>query len=523
MGLRAYTPEPAKYAHGVIAKPEERYRKERARRRVLIYQDNVEGVLEREVAAIFQTVEVRAALSPFLRLAGANSLQKRIVDEIARPIYATAPQRHILAGPGSTEDRASEDALKGIAEESYLDRVMDETTRLTINSNHTFLLVRYIRDQGMCVDLMTPDMVSVIPNPARPCGDALAVIYDKPAIDGSIHYVVWDDTEYFEMTADGALVASPVPGAPGEFTDFVQHGLGIIPIVQIRRRVGWGSYWDSTTGNDLEAATLQVMLINALVLKLHKSQGFKTLWGKTTDGATPKGIILDEEGVITGFDELATIDFVTDPAHYLKTKDSIETTIAANYGISRERLNQATTAGGSDEAALRERTAEIVAVMRVAERDLFDVLKVVSQQHPTYRIARDARMAIDFGELHHRTDRKTQLDIWDTEERQGLRSIIDSILQDNPEFDREQAWDFFRRNLEDRSKKIDMLRALNMSADANADIPGQNPQQQGALGPGVRDGKITGDQAAVLATGMGAPKDLRAIAMRVLKGGKSGA
>ena len=42
-------------------------------------------------------------------------------------------------------------------------------------------------------------------------------------------------------------------------------------------------------------------------------------------------------------------------------------------------------------------------------------------------------------------------------------------------------------------------RALNIPADATADEPGQDPQHNGAMGPKVRSGAMTRDEAAAQA------------------------
>lgn len=488
MGLREYYADPVQVARDTLSSLGEKTRKQMAKRRISLYCDDIERLLADEVSRIFFSPEVRDRIFPFLRMASANSLLKRISDEIGRPVYASPPMRRI----GNQKDQL---AHAGLALEMNLDRKMDRVTKLLTACNQILLFVRFIPRYGLCLDILTPDLVSVIPDRDVP-QHAAGVVYSKPwGIGGKeTAYVLWDDAEYVTFNSNGLVLEGPT-----------SHNFGVLPFVEISRNIPLNGYWDTWSGADLEAATIQVCLLNALILKLHKSQGEKQLAVAGDDVEDAKEQILDGESIlkISGAKSLQLLDLQASPDHYLRTKEHIETTIAANYGISRERLNQqatVNTAIGREETGLRERTAEIMSVMRKAENDLFDIVKVVSQEHPEYKLSPDSTMSIDFGELHHRVDRKTQLEIRETERRLGIRSVIDDILEDNPEIQTEaEAWKELESNMEAESEYIRLRRALNVPEDANVEEPGQNPMENGEMGPMVRDGVMTRDEAAEMA------------------------
>ena len=188
------------------------------------------------------------------------------------------------------------------------------------------------------------------------------------------------------------------------------------------------------------------------------------------------------------------------PENYIKTIEKTETSLAANYGISRERLNQQTKEP-ADNAVLYERTAEVTDVMREAEVENFDVTKrIVNADHPVYEIKEDARVSVDFGAFSARGDRKKQLEIRKEERSQGVRTVLDDIMEDNPEIRTvKEAWKKLDENMEIEADFIKRRRALNISEKANVEEPGQNPEDNGRMGPAVRDGLMTRDNAALLA------------------------
>ena len=470
-------------AQDVIRDPQDTARRKTAQRRVDLYLDNGESILRNEIGRIFRKPEVRARIEPFIKMAASQSLFKRIVDEIARPVYSTPPVRRV-------EPAEQQAPFMALATESRLNEKMDLACRLVQACNTAWLFYRVNDRLGMVVDVLTPNMVTVIPDPDDPTRE-LALIYDKIVRINGRNEVVrcfWDDEQTF-MFNETLLLSPPL-----------YHGLGRMPFVSIHRRERWGTYYDVTSGNDLENAQVAVSLLTALVLKLHKSQGHRQMVLSGDIAGTPKDQTLDEENALVLPDgtSIQTIDLKSDATHYVSTIAMITERVAANHGLNRERLNQ--NAGSQvDEAGLLERRADAIKVFRRAEQDGFEVMKLVSPQHkdPEKRLSADATLKVDFTEISDRADKMTLLGIWKEMRSMGLRSVLDDIRALNPEVEEDdQAWAEIDRNMAAEAEFIRRRRALNIPEDATQEEPGQDAKDNGAMGPAVRDGKMTRDDAA---------------------------
>lgn len=487
MGLEILGGKPDEWARLVSASvnsPVETLRRQLARRRICLYRDDFEAVLQEQLGIIFRDEAVRLRFFRLARLAGATSFLKRISDEVARPIYATPPIRRARKIGTKTDTRmrtldADQTKFNALSKRIGLNRTMDLAARLVVGCAPVFLIGRYIQDDGPTLDVATGDCVSVIPDP-RKRTRALAIAYEQaPGL-----WLVVDDKRSFAVSKSG-LASEPT-----------EHTLGRMPVVEIHRRGRWGSYWD-TQGQDLEVAALQMMFIDAVILKKHKSQSHIQLAFTGDSDGIVKSQVLDEESIlmINGQGQLTPIDLQADPSGLLKTKEALEKSVAAAYGLSVARLNQ--EKDGTDQP-LNERTAEIMTVMGEAEEDAFDLLQRLSKAGPPESALSDGLdFACDYRAMSHRMDPMQELAYWKELRSNGLRSIVDDAFALNPELDNEDAaWEEIGRNMADEAVYIGQRRALNIAEDANVNEPGQSAKTNGAMGPAVRDGKMSRDQAA---------------------------
>lgn len=470
MGLRQFYPDPTAIVKILLGdqKKIDFHRRARAQKRHDFYTDKLEDHIRARIYLTFDAEEVAKEVARFVPLACANSLQKRIVNEIARGVYAQ-PIRRKFTGPAAAAD---EIAYRALSKEMDLDTHMDSLTCLTQNHNDMLGFVRYIPGIGMSLDEITPAQSFVIPHPKKP-SIPLAIGYEAK-IDlptgPATHWIVWDDTEYFEVDAAGYRA-----GPSGA------HPFKRIPMVQIHRSARYANFYDGDTGEDLVAATEQVALINALVLKLHKWQGEKTVVAIGGHVGADKTL---DAGEIVNLPDVASIqqlDLVTDPGHYLKTKNEIETTAAANHGISRERLNQ--QGKGGDDNALRERTSSLMRVMGRAEVDLYEIVTVVSRQHPEHRLSGTSTMQPDYPPVNGRVDRMEQLQIRAKEREMGLSNPVKEYREDNWECaDDDEARARLTEGSEDFAWWLEIYRRLNIRTDGTSMQPGQDPVENGKMG-----------------------------------------
>ena len=483
MGLTKVYPgaNPMKWANDAIR--EDMNRRNICRRRVLLYRDASEELIKEEVRKIFRDPTVQRLLEPFARLAASQNLFKRVVDTISSPIYAVPPVRRL-------DPEGEQDGFEDLSKQVRLNETMDLAARLLNACNHVFLYTRWIESlQRVVINAITPDMMVVIPHPDD-CLTAIAYIYQRQvrSADGKYlsHWVYWDDEITFEINHDGNLASAPV-----------LHGLPAMPFVAIHRRERWAHYWDDTTGEDLVSAAISCAILNLLSIRKLKVQGFNQLVVQGDLPGFPKGQIMDVQSAIVAGPGISVTSLQNEATaeNYLTLLDAIKTDAAASRGISRARLNQE-KAAGSDDVGLDEERASMVRIMLRAEHDQFEVLKMV---YPG--LSADAQIAnVDFAEVTERTDKKNLLEIWDLMRKMGLRNVLDDVKALNPEIRTDgEATDELARNIAITSKWVEAMRALNMAHDVQAGAPGQNAQQNGAMGPMVRDGMMSRDMAGEMA------------------------
>jgi hypothetical protein len=488
-----------------IAASDERLRRQEAADRRMLYQDKPESVVKRLVVnAVFDDATVRARMHRFVPLTVSQALFKRTVNEVARTAYMVPPTRRIL--PAGEQ----ENVFAALADEIKINYVMDCAARMAVACNASFLVPRFVARLGrIVIDVVAPDLVTVIPDPEDPLS-AVAYIYDKQVWDSKkkcwvTWRVYWDDQVTFQFDETGAV--REFPGRPGE--PIVHHGYRRIPIVAIHACERFSEYWNYSTGRDLMYAHLSDVLLQLLALRKLKAQGFRKLVVSGDMQGFPKGQIFDEEAAILAPTGTSVTDLASeaDAANYMALQTDIKQNASANRGISRKRLNAEGPDSG-DDLGLMEQRSEVIKFMMPAEHDLLDVLQMLSSKHhPNFQLADGIEMSIDYGEIPHRMDRKAVLEIREMEKSAGIRNVLDDVMEDNPECISEaMAEGELQRNVDVQSKWVEKIRALNISKTADASKPGQSPEENGKLGPQVRDGEISKDAAAAKAEGVDVTK-----------------
>jgi hypothetical protein len=517
MGLRDVFPgvQPWKVIADALNSPDEKVRRKVFAERIQLLEDRAEGIVESLIDRLFSSPAVKDRMKPFAHLAVSQAVFKRNVNEVAGTAYSTPPTRYVSL-PGANEpvetaedvDLAETDSEDGPVQENFAALVKETRLNERMNhlahrlkaANHGFNLTRHVeRLNRIVIDVITPECCTVIWDPDDQC-KPLSFTYDKPvykrvgkdnAWGWVTHHVTYDDSIVFEMDENDQLVGS-----------IQEHGFHRMPVVSVRLTEGYG--WNDGTGRALVAADKTCKLMHLLSARLLKAQGFNRDAISGDIIGIPKSQALDEESAVV-LPEGTTIQQIgskQDAAHYIQMLDAVKTSAAADEGISRARLNQDKAEDSSD-VGLMEARASMIKVLLPAEQEQFEVLKMVAAaaNHPS-RLPLDAMMEIDFGELQHRVDRPGQLAIWEQEITMGLRSIYDCIREDNPEIRTdEEAQQEIVRNAKARAWVVDLMRALNVRTDGNVTEPGQTPEQNGAMGPPVRDGNMTRDEAADRADG----------------------
>lgn len=512
MGLRALGLNPVEVANEAVGAPAEGLRRRSANEARRLYEDDGEGVLAADLFRIIGDRTRRDRLSAFTFLASCLNLYKRTVDDTTRPVYAVAPTRRC-------DPESADPAVKALYTEARVNERHETALAYADAQGANLLLYRYVpRLARVVIDSVPIDCVTVIPDPDDPTVEG-AIVYDVPVNvrdSGTTrtvkHRVYWDDEESFRIDENGRV--TPITDAEGNrvvrLTKANGHP-GIIPAVMVHRYERVSRYWNVTNGRDRVAAQKAIGFLMSSALRLVKTQGHTAL-GLNGDPANfPKGQTLDAEVPLEAGagNSLNVLHNATDPNHFLKVADFIVLGTGANYGLNRSLLN-AIVKDDADMVALLERRKQVTRLARWLEQESFRVLSVVSQAHadPAKRIPEGATLSVDFAEhLSAKADRKAQLEIWESEVKRGIRSIYDIVRADNPEISSdEEAQEEIKRNIDSYAWLVEELRARNISLNAEAGQPGQDARANGAMGPQVRDGNMTRDEAdAAARTGTSGP------------------
>lgn len=500
--------DPLEAARDTIASRSDQDRRVAMARRVELLNDDVERTLREECSRIFSR-ERRARLDKLIRLGGAINLFRRIVDEVARPVYSPPPLRTIYRSgddAGLRGDRRpgpDQGDYLALARECRLDAKLSLAARLVYAANACALGVRYSERLGLILDVLAPSEFSVIPDPDDPTGAPLALMYQLSPSNRREDqaWAYWDADEAFVLDARGRRYdIADAAGNPVKTLTAANGHPGILPFVVVHRSEHNGCYWDNTGGQDIANGQRAIGVLVGLMLNLLKTQGHQQLAMTNgsgmipqTEGLSPDQLLDPESAVISSEGSLSVLYTPTPIDHFARAIDILSSTIGANHGLTRDRMNQ-TGQPNADMAGLLERRAEAIVRFADAEQLLFDVMRVVSRAHPRYSISDDARLLVDYAEISTKVERSKVLDVWEREIAMGLRNPYDCIREDQPEIrDDDEARAEITRNAEARAWKVQLERALNVRTDGTM---GQTPEQNGAMGTEVRDGHMSKDEAA---------------------------
>lgn len=466
-------------------------RREAIAQRVRLYRDDWEVDFDRMIDLIFETDTVKSQRKKLYEVACEQNVSRRIVDEVAslydRPALRVLRQRN--------------DAFRELAIDIELDEVMQEAHRLTFLCNETLLWLCEPLEPGAAerLHVLTSDLFDAIPHPKdklvaagfridmAPIGMVeMADSYNLP------HHELWDDTFRYLISADGRMVDEY--GQP--VNQPIEHGLGTIPGILLHRRKPVDRLLDARQGSDIVSAHLGVGLLEAMIMRLAKSQGERqpvlrgnlanVAAGQPMDGERP--IVLPPEVVAE------ILDTRTEPDHYITAKKDKITAVAQTYGMSYEQYTRSDTSDTGSGKAYQVRREKLTELRGEQRRRALLHERMVARLlgfDPT-------GLRVDFQEQAIPQDAAEKVALLRDKMRYGLDSPVAFVMRENPDFSREEAIAWIQANLRDFALVILLVRALNAPADGSADNPGQSAQDNGAMG-GPNDS--SGQPAGYLASG----------------------
>lgn len=442
-------------------------RRTKAAERIALYRDDTAEQIEKLLAAVYESDEVRRMRARLAKLIGFANVPKRITDEVAS-LYTVPAKRRFT-------DETRAEAFAAVEAEVDLHSVMKEASRLTFLCNNVLLWQMQIGGRRS-LRIVTPNQFDVIPNP-RDALDMVAVLIDMaPAWVPSMvtnpallpHYELWDSEVKITLNAMGQRVGPVEP-----------HGLGRIPGVLMSSRLPVDRLLDERPGEDIMAAARAALLLNLCLVSLSHTSSERQpyLQGPTAQMAAeqpqhPGVPLVLPPGVTAG-----TIDLVTDPEPLLKVARHVVSSVAQSYGMSYEQFvfsETADTASGKAYTVRRQKLTEL----RIEQRGR----ALVHERAVMELLGFGDALAPDFAEQEAPTDPIEELDVFDRRCNRGLDNPVAYLQRKDPDLTAEQATDRFLDNVAVTAWLFSLLRAFNLSLSATADQPGQSPAQNGADG-----------------------------------------
>lgn len=449
-----------------------RLRRESIARRLRLYRDNARLDVEREIDRIYDNAEYREKLKKHVPVGLEQNVTRRIIDEVAslydRPALRTFDDKAL-----ETRFRAEEKRLR-------LHELKQEEHRLLTLCNEILEWQFAGVDKKSKLRLITPDAFDAVPHPEDHLV-AAGLVIDMPPTTISTgadratlpHYQIWDDTYCYLISANGHMVDrnGKIAATPEK------HNLERIPGVLLHRREPTTCILDASHGSDIESCHLGVALLNVMTMRLAKSQGERQqiLQGNLAQVASGQSMDGERPIVLPPETSLSMLDSKTDPDHYLAIKRDKITSVAQTYGMSYEQFSNSETA---DSGKLYELRREKLKEIRNESRRRAVMHELETAELILGQIIADMR--IDYQEMSMPQDASEKVSLMREKSKLGLDSPVKFIMREDPDKTREQAIAEILSNQRDYALVIEMIRALNMPADADAENPGRSPEENGA-------------------------------------------
>ena len=438
---------------------EETKRVERSEKRAALYRDAGQKYIDALIDKVFSDAETKRLRGHWVEQAAYNNVTRRIVHELAT-LYRRPASRTVEGEENATKYQAAQRLMR-------MDESMLDAQRLTILHRGILLGPRVPRWSGLPqLDIVERHQFRLVRHPLEPTR-LIAVILDQalsypnsmPGL-AAPRWLVWTETEWFWMTAGGAMHGEPQPNPYGR-----------IPYVLAALNPPPGELLDPTTFEDVIAAHLAVWFEAVLLLKESKSATkVPVLSGDTARAA--RGQVLDSESVVELPEgvALSQSDNGMDLSIFRDTADHILERAAANHGIPPAILHHAGATSGYEielrHVGIRERRIEQESTFREIERDLADLTAAVLRVDAPSLAFSTEGWSLNYGEVQMPRSPKEELEIFQQARTLGLTDTIEELMRRDPDKDPAQALAELTIHIERETARNKLMRPMQAVSGA---------------------------------------------------------
>ena len=399
-------------------------RKLEAERRLDILEDDWKDLLWAKIQEIYKSDRVRESVRALVSCE--HNVLKRISTELAT-VYKWGATREL-------DNPAQQESAKELWTETDIDVAL-EMADLYLVVTRDLLIVPWVDDGRMNLELLTPDRVTVIQHPRNP---TLAAGFwwertpSQTPTDTTVTKILADDKEWRLYDAGGKLL------------DVRPHGCGRLPATVVHAERRRAAFWCETGFQDVVDSTLMIGVLMTMLSRLQylQSELQVTFAGEADEIA--KGQAIGGDTVWTG-GQYGVLNLQADPAHYIQHINARLAWIAQCYGLAADVYDLSGTASSGYQIRLKrlpleEARRRRIKIWRTAEQDLFRLMAMVANaDHPMIKIDPMVRFNVNFNEEPLVEDPATESRILDEKVKAGRLSPVDVLMRDDPDLSREQA------------------------------------------------------------------------------------
>lgn len=351
---------------------------------------------------------------------------KKIIKNLAL-VYIEPPKREI---EGTEQDK---ELFEQIARECELSQAMKDASKLC-KLLKTVLIRPVWRNGRLDLDILPPHLVDVETGDSpKELREVLVTIYPESGREEEITFRHWTPARIVTLDWRGKEIAEE----PNPY--------GILPFIPLWDGRPLDTFW-LQGGDDLMAIQEALNLELTELLHTLRLQGFGIPWVKGGDlgqiiAFSPGQAVAVPEGGDFGY---AAPDAPIEPV--VKVIDFMAKQAAISNGLSAasmsvEAQDESGLAKLVSNRELMEMRADDIELWRGYERQVFDVIRTVWNQHnPGRKLSEGAALKVDFYDLSAPISEAEKRANWEADLAMGIISPVDVLMERNPDIkSREEA------------------------------------------------------------------------------------
>jgi len=397
-------------------------RKADAAKKLNFYFDQQLERLEEQLAELFSDPDKMVKVS--------LNIVKKVINNLAQ-VYFSPPARTL-----ENATKKDEQTYMQILEAAAFDVKMKQAQRLT-KLLGTILIRPVWRKDTIALDILTGNILDVVTGDSPEQLEKVFITdYGNSDKIEDIEYSLWTVETFKRLDYRGhVLEEHPNP-------------YKILPFLSVFEYPPPGSNCWLSSFESLISIQEAINIKLTDLLYLIQQQSFGVGYLKGAEGG---GTIKVNPGTLVELPENGELGFKSQQAEISQVVDAIDKLIkwaAVSHGLSAATMAtdhqaQSGISKAWDNKELSEMRADDVALWRQYERHLFNLIRIVHNTHnPGNKISDLATLQIDFADpAKTATSAKEQAEVDDLKIAQGVRSPVDILLRDNPDFkgDRDKA------------------------------------------------------------------------------------